>query len=106
MASSDTNSVDTLPTILSAYAEQTRPLQILLLIYSVLGAICFPLLLVLVHLSTARSRRTPLFVLTMVDVILGIVVASWMVSILVSTWIPLFRHEYTVSKYLHSSLRC
>jgi hypothetical protein len=84
MPSSDTNSVPTLSAILSAYAEQTRPLQILLFIYSVLGAICFPLLLALFHFSTARTRRTPLFILVMIDVVLGIAVASWIVSIAVS----------------------
>jgi hypothetical protein len=63
----------------SAYADATRPALGLLVVYTAMGAICAPLLLALFYFSTARSRRTPLFIIVVFDVVLGIALSAWMV---------------------------
>jgi CHASE2 domain-containing sensor protein len=65
--------------IISAYVDATRPALGLLVIYSALGAVCVPLLLALFYFSTARSRRTPLFVIVVFEVAFGIALSTWIV---------------------------
>jgi hypothetical protein len=64
--------------IISAYAEKTSPLQLLLVLYVALGATCVPLLLVVFYFSTPRIRRTPLFMIVIFDILIGIAVSCWM----------------------------
>jgi hypothetical protein len=69
--------------IIALYANATRPLLGLLLINAMLGAICIPLLLALVYFSGAHIRRSPIFILVLLDVLLGLGIASWIVGSLV-----------------------
>jgi hypothetical protein len=65
-----------------------------LIVYVALGAICLPLLLAVFYFSTARVRRTPLFVFVVFDVIFGVAISCWMSTITV-------RHA---SRCLHTGL--
>jgi hypothetical protein len=71
--------------LIGAYAESMRPIIVLLVIHSILGAICVPLLLALLHFSTARIRRTPLFLFVVFDILLGIAIAIWVHTVTVCT---------------------
>jgi hypothetical protein len=68
------------PDIISAYVQETSPVLKLLVIYAVLGATCFPLLLAVLHFSTPRIRRTPLFMFVVFDILVGIAMSCWMTT--------------------------
>jgi uncharacterized membrane protein YqjE len=85
LAAGVTESVDA---IISAYAEKTRPLQSLLVLYVALGAMSVLLLLVVFYFSTPRIRRTPLFMIVVFDILIGIAVACWLVTDTVRHSIP------------------
>jgi hypothetical protein len=66
--------------IIHAYAEVTSPILTLLVLYAVLGAICLPLLLAVFYFSTSRIRQTPLFIIVVFDIFLGIAISFWMTT--------------------------
>jgi hypothetical protein len=86
---SDCSSSDDI--IISAYVQETSPVLTLLVIYAVLGAMCLPLLLAVFFFSTPRIRRTPLFIVVVFDILLGVAIACWMISFTVchrcSIWV-------------------
>jgi hypothetical protein len=67
--------------VMSALAGLIGPALATLVLYAALGAACLPLLLALFYFSTPRIRRTPLFIIVMLDVLLGIAMSCWMVTI-------------------------
>jgi hypothetical protein len=69
---------------ISAFAEQMRSLLGLLMIYTIFGAMLVPLLLALMHFSTPQTRRIPLFWIIVFDICLGLGVAIWDSSVMVS----------------------
>jgi hypothetical protein len=66
--------------IISTYAEESRPILTLLVIYVALGAMCLPLLLAVFYFSTPRIRRTPLFMIIVFDIFLGVGMSCWMAT--------------------------
>ncbi|KAJ7208041.1 hypothetical protein GGX14DRAFT_521854 [Mycena pura] len=60
--------------IIEAYAQSIRPTVPFILIPTAFSAILVPLLILLLVLSTPRTRRAPIFILNVLAVFLGIIV--------------------------------
>jgi hypothetical protein len=80
MPSSGSSVIDGLITL---FAREMRPVVGLLMVHTVFGAILVPLLLALLYFSTARLRRTPIFWVVLLDILVGLGVAVWDVAVLV-----------------------
>jgi hypothetical protein len=81
-ASSSPGENATLPTeaavaIVNAYAAGIRPSVSIILTDTVFGSILIPLLTMLFYFSTSTSRCQPIFILNVLSIICGIVVAIW-----------------------------
>jgi hypothetical protein len=82
----DIMSASAAPLIAAYYADMKRPIipiMLVLVIHSALGAMCVPMLSTLLYFSMARLRRTPLFLLVTVQVIVDISYAAPMVALTV-----------------------
>ncbi|KAJ6561408.1 hypothetical protein DFH09DRAFT_1315989 [Mycena vulgaris] len=62
--------------IIDGYAQAIREPLAFLLVSAVFGSILFPLLLLLFAVSTAQTRRKPIFILNVFSVALGIIAAG------------------------------
>ncbi|KAJ6536779.1 hypothetical protein DFH09DRAFT_1324522 [Mycena vulgaris] len=62
--------------IIDGYVQAIREPLAFLLVSAVFGSILFPLLLLLFALSTAQTRRKPIFILNVFSVALGIIAAG------------------------------
>ncbi|KAJ7493716.1 hypothetical protein FB451DRAFT_448267 [Mycena latifolia] len=62
--------------IIGAYAQGIRPAFAFILVATVFGSLLFPLLILLFALSTPQTRRKPIFILNVLSVCLGIIVAA------------------------------
>jgi hypothetical protein len=69
--------------IIEGYAESIRPAFAFILIPTVFGSVLVPLLILLFALSNEHTRRTPIFVLNVLAVSLGIAAAGMIVHIMV-----------------------
>jgi len=61
--------------VIQAYTHAIRPAFTFILISSVFGAMLLPLLIMLLGSSSSHSRRQPIFILNILSLILGIIVA-------------------------------
>lgn len=62
--------------IIEGYVQGIRPAFAFILIPAVFGSMLLPLLILLFALSTAQTRRRPIFILNVLAVGLGIIVAG------------------------------
>jgi hypothetical protein len=69
--------------LFKAFAEASRPVQNLLMLHTIFGAILVPLLITMVYFSTLKQRHKPMFWFVLFDVILGLAVACWHISVMV-----------------------
>jgi hypothetical protein len=93
--------------IIAIDAIAKRPLLIILLLHSVLGAMCVPLLLTVLYFSTAHLRRAPVFLLVIFQIIVGISYATWMSATMVrpsSAVYPCRRDGLTALLDAHASI--
>jgi len=63
-------------TIIEAFAQSIRPAFPFILVPATLSAILIPLLLMLLALSTSRSRRQPIFMLNVLTITLGLILGA------------------------------
>jgi hypothetical protein len=78
-------SLPILAPLIDAFAEAIRPLLGILMIHTIFGAILIPLLITVTYLSTSKQRRGYMFWSVFFDMLLGLGVAGWEVSVMVSS---------------------
>lgn len=70
--------------IVEGYAKAMRDPISFLMIGTVLSAMLVPLLIALFAFSTPQTRRTPIFIVVVLQVLLGLALGAWNAAIMVS----------------------